>query len=123
MGAPQAEINQELPRRSQYRTHSLRCDKSLELKQVDKAGFYDLSLGHWRRDAKDRFTGKEDSAFWHGMDITGEPQICQEINEVFGKVVTAIAQPIKFIGSERKAFQELKNLFKACCDKKVAIWR
>src|SRR5690606_24604399 len=94
MGSPQAEVDELLAWRQQHMAGRLGCDQRLEMENIDQPAFDELSLRQWCDNAQNRLIGKEDRAFRHGVDITGEAEFLQLGDDIFAET-PAPAQPVE----------------------------
>src|SRR5690606_19102922 len=99
MGSPQAEVDELLTRRQQHMAGRLGCDQRLERENIEQPAFDELSLWQWRDNAQNRLIGKEDRAFRHGIDITGEAEFLQLGDDIFAET-PAPAQPVEILRGE-----------------------
>jgi hypothetical protein len=76
-------------------------DEGLEVKDGNKAGFYQLRFGNGSRDAEQRFAGKEDRAFWQGQNLTREAE-ASEIVEEAGVDMTEYRQYLDTVSASRR---------------------
>jgi hypothetical protein len=108
----QAEIDQELARRSQDHARRLRGDGRLEVQQVDQPGLDELRLGQRRAHPQDRLVGEEDRSLGHGIDVAGEAEASQIDQHVLTEA-PALGQPIQLGLGEAGSLQEPEGLLQS----------
>src|SRR5262249_378773 len=96
MRAAQAEIDEALARCGKHHARSLGGDHRLKLQEVDHARLDQLSFGQRSGDAQDWFVGEEYRPFRHGVDVAGEAQGREIVDQVLAEPPTA-REPIKLL--------------------------
>ena len=79
--AAQAEVDQHAPGRRQRAADRLAGNERLEVQQVDRSALHQLRLAKRRGDAHDRLVGEEHRAFGHRVDVAGERELGERIDE------------------------------------------
>ena len=79
------------------------------MQDIDQARFDELRLRQRRGDPQDRLVGKENRALRHGVDVAGEAEVAQIIEQVFSEPAGAL-EPVDFGGREAKVFEKIERL-------------
>ena len=78
--------------------------------------------GKAARDAQDRLVGKEHRPFRHGVDVAGEPQAGEIIDQVFAEAAAA-REPLELLGRKAQLGEKIQHLLEAGRDQKAALAR
>ena len=119
MRAPQAEVDQQLARRGERATRGLRGDDGFEVQQRDEPGLDQLRLRQRCADPQDRLLGKEHGALGHRVDVPGEAQLRQVLENAVVET-RALPQPIEFVAGEMQVFQEFERLLESRRHQEIA---
>jgi hypothetical protein len=115
----QAEIDEELVRRSKHEPRRLGCDQRLEVQDVDKARFDELRLRQRCGHAQDGLVGEKDCALGHGMNVAVEAKPGQIIQQVLSEPAGA-CQKVELGAGETKMFKIIERLLEARGQQKSA---
>src|SRR6185369_8676504 len=98
---------------------SFRCCNRCQLNLVHQKCFNELGLGKGRHDLDQRFVRKDNRAFGHGIDITGETELPQTFKKGCGKSING-SQISDRLVREGEGFQIVKNVFQTAGDKIIS---
>ncbi len=90
----------------------------MKMKDVDQTRFDQLGLRKRRGHAKDRLVGEEDGAFRHRIDVTGEAQACEIVEQAVREPIV-LPKPIDLLPRKLQVLKKVESLFKPCGDKKA----
>ena len=113
MRPSQPEIDQLLAGCCKDHSRRLGGDHRLKVEDVDKAGFDQLRLRKRRGHPNDRFVSKEDGAFRHGIDVAGEAQTREVIEESIRKPIV-LPEPIDLFVRELQVLEKVERLLQSC---------
>ena len=122
VGAAHAEVRQHLVPGGQPHPGRLRGDQGLELQQIDETGLHQLGLAQGRHDPQEGLVGKEDRALGQGVDLAGEAQVGEGIDERLVKA-PAVGEPLQLIGGKAQAFEIVEGLFQTRRHQEIAAGR
>ncbi len=100
----------------------MRGDQRLQVDDVEQAALGELRLRQRRGDAQDRLVGEEHGALRHGVDVAGEPEAAQTLEQAGGESALA-RQPFDLGLGERQRLEEVERLLQSCGDEEVALRR
>ena len=92
------------------------------MQQIDNAGFDKLRFRYRRADPQNRFIREEDGTLRHGINITGETERCQTIQQIRPKS-GMLTQQIQVSVFEPGCPEKFDYLLKPRCDQKVPVRR
>jgi hypothetical protein len=92
------------------------------VQEIDEPCLDELRLRERRRHADDRLIGEEDGALGHGIDIAGETQSRQPVDEVLGESVRS-PEVVERRLVEPESLEKIQHLLKASRHKKSASRR
>jgi hypothetical protein len=122
MRAAQAEIDERLARRRQRHARGLRCNQRLEMQDVDQPRLHQLGLGQRRGDANNRLVGEDHGPLRRRMDLAGETQIGQPVDETLREML-ARRQPVQLGLRKARLLQEPDGLLQPRRHQKPAPFR
>ena len=123
MRPPQPEIDQLLARCRKDHSRRLGGDQRLKVEDVDKAGFDQLRLRKRRGHPNDRFVGEENGAFRHGIDVAGEAQAPEVIEEPVREPIV-LPKPIDLFLRELQVLKKVEGLLESCRHEEAsASWK
>jgi hypothetical protein len=120
--APQPEIDEQPIGSSQHAARRLAGDQRTVVQQVHHPALDQLRLADRRDDAQDRLVGEKHGAFRHRVDVAGETQVCQGIDELAAEA-SAGGQPCEFVGGEVQVREVIDHLGNAGGDEEPPLRR
>ncbi len=122
MGAAQPEIDQQLAGCGQRHARRLGRNQRLEVQDVDQPGLDILRLRQGRGHPKDWLVSEEDRTLGHRMDIAGEAEIRQIVDQALPETPAA-PHPVEVVWGNAQVFQEIEGLFEPSGDQKATALR
>ena len=122
MRAAQAEIDEALARRGKDHARRLGGDHRLELQEIDHACLDELRLRQRSRHAQDRLVRKEHGSFRHRVNVAGEAQVGEMIEEVFPEPA-GVPEPIELLAGKAQLLEEPEHLLEPGRNQKASVAR
>lgn len=92
------------------------------MENVDQARLDELRLRKRGRHPEHRLIGEEHRSFRHGIDVTGEAQRSEPIQEVVGETAL-LAQPVDVFRREVQRLEIVEGLLETCGEEEVSARR
>jgi hypothetical protein len=122
MGAAQAEIDQQLARCGENDARGLGSDQRLEMHDIDQPGLDQLRFRQRRGDPQDRLIGEEHPALRQGVDVAGEAERGETIEQRTAETAGA-GQPFDLRPRIAQLRQVIERLLEAGGDQEAAALR